>query len=63
MHFLQKITMRAAMDQNVCVIFFMTVSIFLLWQRLLPVVPPPGAESYDITPGNRNDLKSVPNLR
>ena len=26
MHFLQKIIMRAAMDQNVCIIFFVTVS-------------------------------------
>ena len=26
MHFLRKITMRAAMDQNVCIIFFVTVS-------------------------------------
>ena len=26
MHFLHKITMRAAMDQNVCIIIFVTVS-------------------------------------
>ena len=31
MHFFQKMAEKAAMDQNVCVIFFMTVSIFLLW--------------------------------
>ena len=28
----------------------------------VPVVPPPGAVSADITPGNRNDRKSTPNL-
>ncbi len=28
----------------------------------LPVVPPPGAVSADITPGNRKDRKSTPNL-
>ena len=26
MHFLQRITVRAATDQNICVIFFVTVS-------------------------------------
>ena len=31
MHFLQKITMRVAMDKNVCIIFFVTVSNHSFW--------------------------------
>ena len=30
MHFLQKITLRVAMDKNVCIIFFVTVSMLFL---------------------------------
>ena len=30
MHFLQKITRKAAMDQKVCIIFFVTVSMMVL---------------------------------
>ena len=34
MHFLQKITVRAATDQNVCVIFFVTVSMIEIKEYL-----------------------------
>ena len=40
----------------------MNVSIEINFNIQLPVVPPPGLESYEIIPGNLKDLKSKSNL-